>query len=112
MDFKKSLAHEIVKRFHGGAAADTARDYFEERHQKRSVPKHIRKQFSPPERVWICQLLVDLEFARSKGEARRLISQRAVRVDGQMITDVDFEFRGSIHRIIEVGKTRIAQAES
>ena len=45
MGFKKSLAHEIVARFHGGAAADTARDYFEERHQKRSVPKNIRKQF-------------------------------------------------------------------
>jgi tyrosyl-tRNA synthetase len=112
MDFKKSLAHEIAKRFHGEAAADNARHYFEERHQKRVVPKNIRKHFSPPERVWICQLLVDLEFARSKGEARRLISQRAVRVDGQTITDADFEFQGSIHRIIEVGKTRIAQVES
>jgi len=112
MAFKKSLAHEIAKRFHGGAAADNARHYFEERHQKRAVPKNIRKQFPPPDRVWICQLLVDLEFARSKGEARRLISQRAVRVDGQTITDADFEFQGSIHRVIEVGKTRIAQVES
>ncbi len=112
MDFKKSLAHEIAKRFHGGAAADAARYYFEERHQKRAVPKNIRRHFSPPERVWICQLLVDLQFAKSKGEARRLISQRAVRVDGQTITDADFEFRGGVHRIVEVGKTRIAQVES
>ncbi|OGQ79467.1 MAG: tyrosine--tRNA ligase [Deltaproteobacteria bacterium RIFCSPLOWO2_12_FULL_60_19] len=112
MDFKKSLAYEIAKRFHGEAAADNARHYFEERHQKRAVPKNIRKHFSPPERVWICQLLVDLEFARSKGDARRLISQRAVRVDGQTVTDADFEFRGNVHRIIEVGKTRIAQVES
>ena len=110
MDFKKSLALEIVARFHGQKAAEAAREYFETRHQKRSAPKSVRKQFSPPERIWICQLLVDLQFAKSKGEARRLIGQKAVKVDGQVVTDVDFEFRGSVHRVVEVGKTRIAQA--
>ena len=109
MEFKKSLAYEIVLRFHGEAAAESARDYFETRHQKRSVPRNIRKQFSPPDRVWICQLLVDLRFARSKGEARRLIAQGAVKVDGLVITDIDFEFQGKVHRVVEVGKTRIAQ---
>jgi tyrosyl-tRNA synthetase len=109
MEFKKSLAYEIVARFHSARAADVARDYFETRHQKRSVPKEIRKQFSPPDRIWICQLLVDLRFARSKGEARRLIVQRAVKVDGRVVTDVDFQFQGKVHRVVEVGKTRIAQ---
>jgi tyrosyl-tRNA synthetase len=110
MDFKKSLASEIVARFHGAAAAKSAQHYFETRHQKRSVPESVRKRFSPPERIWICQLLVDLKFAKSKGEARRLIGQKAVKVDGQVVLDVDFEFRGGVHRLVEVGKTRIAQA--
>ncbi len=110
MDFKKSLALEIVARFHGQKAADAAREYFETRHQKRSVPKGVRKQFFPPERIWICQLLVDLQFAKSKGEARRLIAQGAVKVDGKIVRDADFEFLGKAHRLIEVGKTRIAQA--
>jgi tyrosyl-tRNA synthetase len=112
MDFKKSLATEIVSRFHGRAAGESARQYFEARYQKRSVPKEIRKQFSPPERISICQLIVNLDFARSKSEARRLVSQNAVRVDGKVVTDVNFEFRKKIHRVIEVGKTRIAQAFS
>jgi len=112
MDFKKNLACEIVSRFHGRAAAESARDYFETRHQKRSVPKDVRKQFSPPDRIWICQLLVDLEFAKSKGEARRLIAQGAVKVDGKMIRKADFEFLGRVHRLVEVGKTRIAQVGS
>jgi len=111
MEFKKSLAHEIVSRFHSREAADSARDYFVERHQKRSVPKNIRKQFPPPGRKWICELLVELEFARSKSEARRLVAQGAVKVDGKTVTDVDFEFQGKIHRVLEVGKTRIAQVE-
>ncbi len=112
MDFKKSLAGEIVFRFHGKAAAESAQQYFEARHQRRSSPKDIRKQFSPPDRVWICQLLVDLQFARSKSEARRLISQGGVKVDGKTIRDVDFEFQRNVHSVVEVGKTRIAQARA
>jgi tyrosyl-tRNA synthetase len=110
MDFKKSLAGEIVARFHGSAAAETAREYFETRFQKRQVPKNIRTQFSAPERVAICQLLVDLNFARSKREARGLVAQGAVRVDGHPVSDINFEFQRKLHRLVEVGKMRIAEA--
>ena len=112
MEVKKSLAREIVQRFHGQEAADGAQDYFERRHQKRSLPKSIRKRFSPPERIWICQLMVDLRFAKSKGEARRLLAQRAVRVDGNVITDMEFEFNRKLHQVVEVGKSRIAEVEN
>lgn len=109
MEVKKALAEELVARFHGAAAAQSARDYFEIRHQKKSVPKGIRKQFSAPQPIWICRLLVDLEFAKSSAEARRLVSQGAVRVDGKIINDVNFEFAGNAHTVLEVGKNRIAQ---
>jgi tyrosyl-tRNA synthetase len=113
MEIKKALAQELVTRFHGAAAAQSAREYFEARHQKKSVPKSIRKQFSAPRPIWICRLLVDLEFAKSSTEARRLVSQGAVRVDGEVISDVNFQFAGDAHRVLEVGKNRIAQlAES
>ena len=111
MEVKKSLAYEIVKRFHSEKDAQTAQKYFETRHQKRKVPKDIRKRFSPSERMAICQLLVDLGFVRSKGEARRLITQRAVRVDGNVINNVGFEFQRRLHRVIEVGKSRIAEVD-
>jgi len=112
LEVKKSLAYEITMRFHGPRAAKSAQEYFETRHQKRSVPKNIRRRFSPPERIWICELLVELRFAKSKGEARRLITQRAVKVDGEVIADVNFEFQRKAHRVVEVGKSRIAQVES
>ena len=108
MEVKKSLAAELVARFHGSGAAHSAQDYFETRYQKRSVPKDIKKQFSAPESIWICRLLVDLEFATSSSEARRLVAQGAVRVDGQIISDVNFEFHGNVNQILEVGKNRIA----
>jgi tyrosyl-tRNA synthetase len=110
MEFKKSLALEIVTRFHGQKAAEAAQDYFETRYQKRQVPKNIRIQFSPPERVGICQLLVDLKFARSKAEAKRLIAQGGVKVDGRTVSDPGFEFQKKLHHWVEVGKNRIAEA--
>jgi tyrosyl-tRNA synthetase len=109
MDQKKALAEELVRRFHGANAAIDARAYFETRYQKRSVPDSIRKRFSAPESVWICRLLVDLEFAKSVSEARRLIAQGAVKVDGQAIIDINFQFRSTMHKLVEVGKNRIAQ---
>jgi tyrosyl-tRNA synthetase len=108
MEAKKALAAELVARFHGAAAAHSAQDYFETRYQKRSIPKEVKKQFSAPESIWICRLLVDLKFAKSSSEARRLVAQGAVRVDGQIISDVNFEFQGNVNQILEVGKNRIA----
>jgi tyrosyl-tRNA synthetase len=109
MEVKKSLGAELVARYHGAAAADSARKYFEARHQNKTLPSDIRKQFNAPEPIWICRLLLDLDFVKSGSEARRLIAQGAVRIDGRVVKDVDFHFDGALHRIIEVGKNRIAQ---
>ena len=111
MNAKKSLAAELVGRFHDSTAVRSARDYFETRHQKKSLPADIKKQFDAPEAIWICRLLVDLNFAKSGSDARRLIAQGAVKVDGQAVNDVNFEFRGSQHQVVEVGKNRIARAK-
>jgi tyrosyl-tRNA synthetase len=111
MEVKKSLAEELVARFHGAAAAQAARDYFETRYQKKSLPSDIKKRFTASEPTWICRLLVDLNFAKSGSEARRLIAQGAVRVDGQIISDINFRFQGDLHKVLEVGKNRIAQVE-
>jgi tyrosyl-tRNA synthetase len=109
MDAKKALAAELVERFHGAAAADIARHYFETRFQDKALPKEIRQKFSAPEPIWICRLMVDLKFATSTSEARRLVAQNAVKVDAQLINDVNFKFDRTRHHVIEVGKNRIAQ---
>ena len=111
MNVKKALAAEIVARFHGHEAAKSAQEYFETRHQHRNIPRDIRKSFSPPDRIWVCQLLLDLDFARSRSDARRLVAQRAVRVDGAVVVDPNFEFHKDVHRVVEVGRNRIAQVK-
>ena len=111
MEVKKFLAMELVARFHGTSAAESARSYFETKFQKKRTPAEIRKQFSAPEPIWICRLIVDvLEFAKSTSEARRLIAQGAVKVDGQVVSDVNFQFHYPQHQVVEVGKNHIARA--
>jgi tyrosyl-tRNA synthetase len=111
MEVKKALAEELVTRFHGAAAAQAAREYFQARYQKKSLPSDIKKRFTVSEPTWICRLLVDLDFAKSGSEARRLIAQGAVKVDGRIVSDVNFHFAGDLHKVLEVGKNRIAQVE-
>ena len=111
MEAKKSLGAELVTRFNGANAAETARNYFETRFQKKSTPTDIRQRFSAPQPIWICRLIVDLKFAKSTSDARRLIAQGAVRVDGQVIDNIDFQFHDSLHQVLEVGKNRIAQVD-
>jgi tyrosyl-tRNA synthetase len=111
MEAKKSLATELVERFHGAAAAESARNYFATRFQNRAMPKDIRQQFSAPEPIWICRLMVDLKFAKSTSEARRLVAQNAVKIDAQLVNDVNFQFDRTRHNVIEVGKNRIAQVD-
>ena len=85
MDVKKALAAELVARFHGVSSAESARAYFEARFQKKVMPSEIQKHFAAPEPIWICRLLVDLGFTKSTSEARRLVVQGAVKVDGKAI---------------------------
>ena len=111
MEAKKNLAAQLVERFHGVAAVEPARNYFETRFQNRTTPKEIRQKFSAPEPIWICRLMVDLKYASSTSEARRLVAQNAVKVDAQLVKDVNFQFDSARHSVIEVGKNRIARVE-
>jgi tyrosyl-tRNA synthetase len=49
----------------------------------------------------------DVGFAPSTSEARRLVAQGAVRVDGQPV-DLSFRFRRGVNTLLEVGRRRIA----
>jgi tyrosyl-tRNA synthetase len=111
MEAKKRLAATIVEEYHDAAAARTARQYFETKFQRREVPKDV-PVYRINEALWVCELMKQLQFAPSTSEARRLLSQGAVRVDGETVTDANFQFVPGEHRILEVGKRRVARIEA
>ena len=109
MEAKKALARELVARFHGERAAQSAADFFAERFQKGNPHQPQQVRLATEENsVWICQLLRDIGFATSTSEARRLVGQGAVRVDGQAV-DAEFRFQRGVHRLVQVGRRRLAE---
>jgi len=110
MEAKKRLASTIVTEYHDDAAAARAQKYFESKHQRREVPEDA-PVFRIDRDMWICELMKQIRFAPSTSEARRLLVQGAVRVDGQVISDVNFRFVPGDHKVLEVGKRRVARIE-
>jgi tyrosyl-tRNA synthetase len=111
MEAKKRLARTIVAEYHGERAANRAEQYFESKFQRREIPANAQV-YRIAEDLWICELMKQLRFTPSTSEARRLVSQGAVRVDGRTITDVNFRFVRGEHKVLEVGKRRVARIES
>jgi len=110
MEAKKRLARAIVTEYHGARAANRAEQYFESKFQRREIPASAQV-YRIAEDLWICELMKQLQFTPSTSEARRLVSQGAVRVDGRTITDVNFRFVPGEHKVLEVGKRRVARIE-
>jgi tyrosyl-tRNA synthetase len=111
MAAKKRLARLIVSEYRDGAAAEAALRYFESKFQRREVPDDV-PVFKLGQTLWVCELMKQVHFASSTSEARRLLGQGAVRVDGHTVTDVNFRFVPGQHKILEVGKRRVARIET
>jgi tyrosyl-tRNA synthetase len=110
-DIKFLLGQEIVARFHGGAAAERAREQFIDRFQRGALPEHIDavELVAPEESYPIANLLKDAGMVSSTSDALRMIQQGAVRIDGERIEDPHRRIaRGETH-VFQVGKRRFAR---
>jgi tyrosyl-tRNA synthetase len=82
-DLKIDLAKRIITDFHSASAADDAESHFKRIFVRKELPDEIEERTVPPA-VWeLKSLLVELGLASSKAEARRLIEQGGVYVDGE-----------------------------
>jgi len=102
MEAKMALAEQLVRQYHGENGAGEAKADFQQRFQKRDFPDepdaHIflrPTDFSIPQNssMSIVDVLLLTGKVSSKGEARRLISQHAIKVDGEKMSDIN----GVIH---------------
>ncbi len=121
MDAKKRLARTVVTQYHGRAAAEEAEASFVRVFQQREAPEEIEKirlglsgdggatpgkVLTQPESPFLWWVIRAAGLAASNAEARRLIQQGAVDVDGTTVTDVNYVL--SLHKgyLIKVGKRR------
>ena len=111
MEAKKRLAAAIITEYHDADAARAAREHFESKFQRGEVPANA-PVYRIANDIWICELIKQVKFAPSTNEARRLLGQGAVRVDGKVVSDINFRFVPGEHKVLEVGKRRVAKIES
>jgi len=106
-DMKARLAKEIVRLYHGDAAADAAEQDFITKFVKHETPEDIPTFTVVVDKINIVELLTDItHFASSKSEARRLIEGGGVSVDGTKITSHDHQVNVTDGKILKVGKRK------
>jgi len=111
---KFNLAEEIVRQYYGEEKAKKTGQEFERVFKEKEVPENIIEfKLSPSElkerRIWIVKLMRLLNFASSNAEARRLIEQGGVTLDGEKITDPNLEVEIKKPLILKVGKFKFAK---
>ena len=107
MEAKKRLAAEITEIFHSPEAAAQAAEHFATVFQKRDLPDDM-STFTLNGPQTIVDLMVAAKVAGSKSEARRLVEQGGVRLDGERVDEIGFEvpFREAI---LQVGRRKFVR---
>ena len=112
MEAKKRLARTVTAMYHGEAAAADAEAGFSRVVQGREVPDNIREipMATPSDGEPAWKVVVWSETVASNSEARRLIQQGAVEIDGSRVTDPNQKLESSgATRLLQVGKRKFAR---
>ncbi|HEU4594589.1 MAG TPA: tyrosine--tRNA ligase [Pyrinomonadaceae bacterium] len=107
-DLKVELAKHVINDFHSASDAQAAEEEFNRVFKRKEVPDEIEER-AVASQVWkLPRLLVETALAPSMAEARRLVEQGGVRVDGEKISRAEAEIDLSPERaaLIQVGKRR------
>jgi len=111
-DVKMALADEIVTRFHDEAAAAAAREGFIGRHRHGEIPDDLPERVltSVGPEMGLPQLLREAGLVASASEAIRMVKQRAVRINGELVDDPTLPIRaGGEPHVYQVGRRRFAR---
>jgi tyrosyl-tRNA synthetase len=111
MEVKFELAHEIVARFHGNAAAQRAVEGFKARFSDKSLPTDLPVQtvFVDAAGIRIANLLKEGGLAASTSEANRKIDEGAVRIDGTRVSDRGLTLAPGVEHVFQIGSRRVAR---
>ncbi len=107
-DIKMALAHMITEEYHGKEGADKAQEDFINVVSNRGIPEDIESVKIDAEKS-ILDLLVELSFVQSKGEAKRLIQGGGVKIDGEKISDMGFVVKPQMDVVLQAGKRKFAK---
>jgi len=98
---KASLAEELVSFYHSSKEAKKAAQEFDRKFKKGQTPQDIPTRHVDQEEMNILDLLMEVGLTSSKGEGRRLMKQKGIRIDKEVQTDP--------HKAVKIQKGMILQ---
>ncbi|MEJ7847144.1 MAG: tyrosine--tRNA ligase [Pyrinomonadaceae bacterium] len=107
-DLKAALAKRVIADFHSDSAAAKAEDEFNRRFVKGGIPDKIEEKSVAAQVYKITELLALTGLAPSKGEAKRLIEQGGVKLDGEKVVSASAEIiiKKDEAILLQVGKLK------
>jgi tyrosyl-tRNA synthetase len=115
MTAKKSLAQEIVRLYHGEAAAETAQAEFERVFSEHELPEDMpevlipRSELKEDGQIWIGKLITLAGLAGGSREARRLVEQGAVTLNSEKVTDPNADVPVKPGVVLRVGRRKFTR---
>ena len=103
---KRKLGYELVKLYYNEDIAKAAIEEFDKIFIKKEIPDEIEEFKLSENSIKIIELMMQAKLADSKGNARRLIEQGGVSIDGNKIDDINFVVNFEKEFIIKVGKRK------
>ena len=107
-NIKMQLAHQITEEYHGKDGADMAQADFINVVSNKGIPEDIQ-EVKIEQGKNILDLLTELNFASSRGEAKRLIQGGGVKLDGEKIADMSYSVAFDNSVILQAGKRKFAK---
>jgi len=105
MELKRELARKIVVIYHDENKAIEAENHFNQVTVSKGVPDDI-DDYQLKEDDLLVNIIADSGLLNSKSEARRMIKQSAVKIDGETVTDIHHKITTSDSFILKVGKRK------
>ena len=107
-DLKSRLARSIAADFWGEREAEKAAEEFERVFKNKELPTEIEEIAVKPAKTLLVDLLVDKNIFSSRGEAKRVIRQGGVYLDGQRIEDIqlNIDMKKQSESILKIGKKK------
>jgi tyrosyl-tRNA synthetase len=109
-ELKRDLARRIVDRYHGQGSGADAERIFNDLFREKQLPDDVPTISIPDDdQVWLPRALSDAGLVSSNSEARRLIEQGAVKIDGQRIDEESIARERLLDATVQVGKRRFVR---
>ncbi len=109
-EVKMRLARELTARYYDEEAARRAEENFQRVFKAHGLPDDIpERETAAGADIWLPRLLADCGLVKGTGEARRMIKQNAVSIDGVKINDVEYQVAAAGEILIQVGKRRFCK---